>query len=384
MSPFFDELEEQLRSAARVRAARKRGEPARRGRSRLRAGLRAAPLLAAIVVALVVVGGALLLLSRGSTRPPLASTTAPAGGGVGAIIAHTPKRQLVRELSYISAATRETVRSPACKLDQPTGVSVVHGSPSESLTSVLGVLERPRTPADWLNPERLAGTPDVYAGHLRLALSAGGVSYFIIPARYDRSAWLPSDRCYDMQLAAFRAYLPQVTRSLRRPAVMLQTMLIAHDRNLELHAPHDTVCLVSTSGNSSSSACGITAAQIKRGIAPADDQGTFSGVVPDGVASVTLSFTASSGNTARTVTATVTNNVYAVHVPGIPGELPSAPRMAWRSTQGIVLKRISPPSVTAACGQHPVACLAVEGVVSQGSTSSSGRAFRGTTSAASP
>ncbi|HXO09129.1 MAG TPA: hypothetical protein VN880_13905, partial [Solirubrobacteraceae bacterium] len=209
MSPFFDDLEEQLRKAARVRAAGKRQEPARRGERPVRAGLRAAPVLAAIVVALAVVGGALLLAHAG-TRRPLASTTPPAGGGVGAIIANTPKRQLVRELAYISAATRETLRSPTCRLDQPTGVSIVHGSPSQSLTSVLAVLNRPRTPADRLNPELLAGTPDVYAGHLRLALSAGGASYFVVPARYDRSAWLPSDRCFDMQLAALRAYLPHI------------------------------------------------------------------------------------------------------------------------------------------------------------------------------
>lgn len=380
MSPPFDELEEQLRSADRVRAAGKRGDPARRGRKRLQAGLRAAPFVAAIAVTLAVVGGALLLLAHGRPQPPLASTTPPAGGGVGAIIAHTPKRQLVRELGYISAATRQTLRSPTCELDQPTGVSIVHGRPSRSLTSVLGVLDRPRSPSDRMNPQLLAGTPAVYAGHLRLALSAAGVSYFIVPARYDRSAWMPSDRCFDMQLAALRAYLPHITRWLRRPAVMLQTMLIAHDRNLTLHAPRDTVCLVSTSGNSSSSACGITAAQVKRGTSPADDQGTFSGLVPNGVASVTLSFTASSGTTARTVTATVTNNVYAVHVPGIPGELPSAPRMTWRTAHGSVLKQISPPPVTADCKRQPVACLAVEGGVTESGSTASGRAFRGTTS----
>ena len=56
MSPFFDDLEEQLRKAARVRAAGKRREPARRGQRPVRAGLRAAPVLAAIVVTLAVVG----------------------------------------------------------------------------------------------------------------------------------------------------------------------------------------------------------------------------------------------------------------------------------------------------------------------------------------
>ena len=74
-----------------------------------------------------------------------------------------------------------------------------------------------------------------------------------------------------------------------------------------------------------------------------DDDGTFSGVVPDGVASVTLTFAASSGHARRPVTTQVVNNVYAVHVPGVraaqvqPGE-------TWRSAQGTVIKRFAPPS----------------------------------------
>ena len=361
MSPFFDELEEQLRAAARVRAGGEDPPPApRRGRAWLHAGLGAVPVAAAVLVALVVVGAALVLLGHRGHHSPMPSATPPSSGGVGAIVAKTPKRQLEHELAYISAATRATMRSAACHVDTPTGVSLIHGSPSAALTSTLGVLTRPARPADKVSPANLSGTPDVYAGYVRRALSAGGVSYFIVPARYDRSSWLPSDRCFDLQLAALRAYLPHIPASLRQPTVMLQTMFIARDRSLSAHAPRDTICLTAVARNSGSSECGISASQIKSGVPATTSQGTFSGVVPDGVASVTVSFAATPRHAARAVTTPVVNNVYAVHVPGTSGSTLVAPTLIWRSSQGTVLKRVAPPrpqTVTAACRHHPVTCL---------------------------
>jgi hypothetical protein len=371
MSPFFDELEEQLRSVARARAGGEDPRPAPgRGRRRewLHAGLGAVPVLAAVLVALVVVGAALVLLGHRGHQTPTPSATPPAGG-IGAIIAKTPKRQLVRELAYISAATRATLRSPACHVDTPTRVSLIHGSPGIALTSTLGVLKQPATAADKLSPASLSGTPDVYAGYVRRALSADGVSYYIVPARYDRSSWLPSDRCFDMQLAALRAYLPHIPASLRQPTVMLQTMFIARDRSLSAHAPRDTICLTTVSRNSGGSECGISTAQIKSGMPATNNQGTFSGVVPDGVASVTVSFAAAPGHAAHAVTTAVVNNVYAVHVPGTSGSTVVQPTLIWRSSQGTVLKRVAPPrpqTVTAACRHHPVSCLDAQIVQSAG------------------
>jgi hypothetical protein len=361
MSPFFDELEEQLRSAARVRAGGEDPPPApRRGRAWLHAGLGAVPVAAAVLVTLVVVGGALVLLGHRGHHTPMPSTTPPAGN-VGAILAKTPKRQLVRELAYISAATRATMRSPACHVDTPTGVSLIHGSPGMALTSTLGVLTRPATAADKLSPANLSGTPDVYAGYVRRALSAGGVSYFIVPARYDPSASVPSNRCFDLQLAALRSYLPHVEPSLRQPTMMLAAGLIAYARNLVARSPRDTICLTTVSRNSGSSDCGISAAQIRAGMPAADDNGTFSGVVPDGVAAVTLTFAASSGHAGRTVTTRVIDNVYAVHVPGVAAQ--AQPGETWHSVQDTVIKRLAPPSprtASAACRHEAATCLLAE------------------------
>ncbi len=372
MSPFFDDLEDQLRSAARVEAGADGVQPTRRRRrSWLHAGLSATPVLAAVLVVLVVVGGALALLGhRGGhgSQPP---ASPPAGGGVGALIARTPKPQLDRELAYMAAATHKTLLSRACQLHQPTGVSFVNGSPGVALSSVLGVLRRPQTASDHLRPAALAGTPDVYAGHTRLALSAGRVSYFIVPARADSAASIPSARCFDLQRAALRADLPNIAPALRRPTLALQAGLIRFGRHLATHEPRSTICLVTASGNSGGSDCGITAAEIKRGVPASYGRGTFSGIVPDGVASVTLSFRAKSGSPTRSVTGAVTGNVYAVHVAHAPS-VPVIPTVIWRSADGHILKRVSPPSpqsVTTACRHHPVECLMAQGTSAVSSVS---------------
>jgi hypothetical protein len=333
--------------------------------------------LAAVVVALVVVGGALVLLGHRGHPSPSPSTSPPGGGGVGALINGTPKRQLDRELHYIDAATRGTLRSPVCRLQQPVGVSTVHGSPSRTLTSVLGVLKRAPTAADHLRSEALAGTPDVYAGHTRLALSAGGASYFIVPARYDRAASIPSDRCFDLQGAALRAYAPNIPASLRESTLRLQAGLIAFARQTAAHAPKDTICLVRVSGNSSDSACGMTAAEIKEGVPPSYGQGTYSSIVPSGVATVTLSFRARGRVPAHSVTASVTGNVYVVHDPHLAAVSVLPAVVVWRASNGRVLKRISAPtaqSATNACRRQPVACLIAQTAVGTSSSSQSGSA----------
>lgn len=381
MSPFFDDLEDQLRSAARVQAGADDVAPSRRPRrSWLHAGLGAAPVVAAILVVLVVVGGALLLLGHRGGHGSQAPASPPASGGVNALIARTPKRQLDRELAYMAAATRKPLRSRTCAVHQPNGVSVVHGSPGAGLTSVLGVLRRAQTPADHLRPAALAGTPDVYAGHTRLALSADGVSYFIVPARYDAAASLPSARCFDLQRSALRAYLANITPSLRQPTLALQAGLIKVGRRLATDAPRSTICLVTASGDSGGADCGITAAEIKRGVPASYGQGTFSGIVPDGVASVTLRFRTAPGSPAHSVTGAVRGNVYAVHLANAPS-VPVIPTVIWRSADGHVLKVVPAPrpqTVTSACRHNPAECLvATAASVVTSSVSRSGAAFYG-------
>jgi len=383
MSSFFDDLEAQLRSAARARtgSAGPSDVPVRRrrrpGLGWLGAGIAAVPILAAVLVTLVVVGAAFVLAGHrghGSASP---QGSPPPGQNIAAIIAHTPQQQLRRELSYITTATAGVERSKACRVQQPAGATYIQGSPGPDLLSILSVLRRPATPADRLNSEVVAGTPDIYRAYVRRASSAGGISYYIVPARYDRAASIPSERCFELQAAALNQELPKLPASLRQPARELQRAFIAYDRSIVAHAPRDTICFVNIGHNETGTECGIPPDAIKEGQAGQENQGTYSGVVPDGVATVTLSFPAARGRPARAVTASVNSNVYSVHV-STPSVSPPTPTVIWRSSQGRVLKRISAPNAAArasACKRHPLACLAVQSAaVETSSASSSGHA----------
>ena len=53
------------------------------------------------------------------------------------------------------------------------------------------------------------------------------MSYFSVPARSDRAAEIPSDRCFGLQRAALLAYAPTIPSSLRESTLRLQAGLIA-------------------------------------------------------------------------------------------------------------------------------------------------------------
>lgn len=102
--------------------------------------------------------------------------------------------------------------------------------------------------------------------------------------------FIPSPRCFELQRSALQGYLPRIPAPLRRDTNELQASLIAHDRGLATHAPRDTICLVTVPGTAAARAAGFLRARSGWGIAVSEDQGLYSGVVPDGVATVTLDF----------------------------------------------------------------------------------------------
>jgi hypothetical protein len=131
--------------------------------------------------------------------------------------------------------------------------------------------------------------------------------------------------------------------------------------------------LVSHSRTAGSQECGITPAQLRTGVLEGSDNGrTDSGIVPDGVASVTLRFPASRDGPARAVTGAVVGNVWVVSDPS-PAE--GNPIVVWRAADGRTVHTINPPSraqAVAACRQDPIECLAVSGASASGGGSSSG------------
>ena len=341
MSSFFDDLEAQLDAAARAHTtarARQRTEPvARRTRWRwLRTGVRAVPGLVAVAVTVAVVAAALVFFGHG--HRPVASPPAspPPGGALAAVFGKAESRQLRREMGYISTATRPVLNSATCQVRQPSAPSVVHGSPGPALLSALGVLRRPATPADRLRAASQDGITDAYAGHTRRAVAAHGTVYYIVPTRDDPATWSPSSRCFSLQTAALARALPTIPASFRAPTRALEAQLIAYARNAVARAPRDTLCLVTVrSGNLRGTDCGGNLAAIQHGGLPTDDNGTFTAIIPDGVATVTLRFAAVQGRRAVSVTGIVHGNVLAVRGPRLAfGSSGPRATVIWRSARG--------------------------------------------------
>src|SRR5579862_5245125 len=194
MKSFFEELESQLRAAARSRtgpdASGAEPRPRAGGRAWLRSGARATPVLIAVATTVAIAVAALLLLSH-RNRPGPSSPAAGAGKPtLESIFNSTPRPKLRRELSYINMATQHAQQAypHLCNPQLPPRTSFLHGSPGHALTSILDVLRRPQTAADRRGRQWLSGTPDVYVRSIRRAFVADGVSYFIAVARSDPSA----------------------------------------------------------------------------------------------------------------------------------------------------------------------------------------------------
>ena len=375
MSPFFDELETQLRSAAREAAgapdAPRAARPRRRPRRWWPARIELVPVLASVVVVLVV-GAALVLLGRGGHQPSPPPASPPPHTSLLALVQKTPQKQLRREFSYISAATKTVLNSTACAVPQQSQGSFIHGTPDPTLLSLVGVLRRPATPADRLSRAILGGMPGVYAGSARRAFSAGGETYYVAVAGVDEAASVPPARCFILQARALAAYLPKIPSALRDPTQALQAGYIGYIRSLVAHAPRDEVCLADVGRSDNGASCGFPATEIKDGVPPNDDNGVFSGVVPDGVASITLTFPAARGRPARSLTGRVRNNVYAIPASS-ERDYPAQPGVTWRSADGRVLKSVPVPTAAAerAACRALVACVLVEdGGISETSGSS--------------
>jgi hypothetical protein len=230
---------------------------------------------------------------------------------------------------------------------------------------------------------------NVYAGATRRALVADGTTYYIVPERDDPAAELPPSRCLTLHTAALHRALPHIPKALRAQTVALQAAFIAVDRESVARGPQDIICVLTHSRNAGGSTCGTTVAQIQHGIAPDDDQGTFSAVVPDGVATVTLRFPATGGHPARSVTAGVHGNVYAVRIAGESpaGRQAASPVAIWRSAQGTVIRTVTQPSPAATakfCREHPVQCLKLSLSRSSGQSSASSSSSSASATATTP
>ena len=144
------------------------------------------------------------------------------------------------------------------------------------------------------------------------------------------------------------------------------------------------ICTAAVSRHEGGLECGFSATQIAAGVEPSDNNGTFDGIVPDGVATVTVFWRAAHAGE-RSATTSVVGNMYALRASRTSGFDAVAVKVIWRSAQGNVMKTMSPPSARALaqyCSQHPAPCAAVQtGQMTESSSSSSGASFRGVAAA---
>ncbi|HUA06192.1 MAG TPA: hypothetical protein VMB27_19960 [Solirubrobacteraceae bacterium] len=368
MSKFFEELEAQLHAAARAEAEERHSgtEQSRPGHGRLRSWGRAVPVALAVAVTAVVVAVALTVHSNRAPHAPASSgaaggsahktatggtqtITIPSGATVGGMqvlgsLGHLTAEQQHELSAYITRAQVNAMKTSACRpaSARPTESE---GSPSSGLLSALGVLRRPAVRSDQPTVPR-ASTPlypaevqGIYVRYVRRAQVKAGISYYVIPgARLIQDPEF-TPGCRASQVAVLRSELPRIPAGERASTLALQTRWLA--LFARIGQPTEGVCLSGFAASGVGGGSCVTAAQAEQGGLQESSGSTSSGVVPDGVATVTVHYAAGNGAAARNFTSRVVGNVFAVHIPGLRLGAGPPPTIIWRSASGQVIKTIS-------------------------------------------
>lgn len=287
---------------------------------------------------------------------------------------------------YADEAMHELIaRDPACGSSGLLG-HLSDRSPSPRLLAMLGVLRRPATSQDAFPPtlplagrrivaarrreldayrrrhhlpirpaptaaqrrQRVAGFGgDVYVRYIRRARVAFGQVYYVIPSGNWQVETIPAKRC----LSELRSDLPRMTTPERRVALRLVRRSLINER--AINQPHEALCLdaIQLTGPSigvGGGGCGTSDSQLKQGQGFDTQGGTknspsiVSALVPDSVATITLTFASKKSNDHRSLSVTTrpVENVMAVRVPSSAAS--SNPQtLVWRSSTGHVLRTIA-------------------------------------------
>jgi hypothetical protein len=318
------------------------------------AGVRAVPALLAVGVVLAL-GAAFLVLAHARHASSL-----------------TPAARLLREQQYITIARLQTERrDPACVAVAPT-FSVSGGTPSKALLSSLAVLHGagsapvpigvlsddlhhvgPPIPTGvYVRFERLARTVTLPATRSAPAMS---VRYYVVAAGTVTGAATVPMRCDAEQTAALRGELPQIPKDLRTPTLQLAAQVLAQRRAIARQAEGIALVALSPSGGGAfvdAFSASTTQLQRRGAISQTGSQWgkglILSGVVPDGVATITLHFPGQlrAGKAAPpfSVTTHPVRNVFVVRLPrtyvtqAFGGITPDT--TIWRAANGTVINTI--------------------------------------------
>jgi hypothetical protein len=297
----FEQLERQLIESMGRR---------RRRRVRLRGVVAWAAVGAAGAIAVAVAVLALVLVGHRPATRPVSTAAAPPT---------VAKNPALKYLLNAAEATRG-------QCGQATSVYLIRD------LSILGVLRRPATASDRLPPTRDLGQ-GAYRPFIRRARSVDGATYYLWP-----EVWpIPGGAALVRHCAAAEG------RALRRQHVPANLRAAARRGAARLFtAPtlYPGICLTEIFqpprfGAGAGSGCGETTQEIQQGGFDGNPYPTFTAVVPDGVASVTLRYKN------RSFTQRVINNMIAIRVTSERRALYQAE--IWHSSTGAVIKTITRP-----------------------------------------
>jgi hypothetical protein len=237
------------------------------------------------------------------------------------------------------------------------------------MLSTLPILRRPATSADRLPTNLyihadgrvmllLGGQGgDVYIRYVRRVRVAEGRTFYLVPVgKVGRPPLSPvaANRCYRLEVAALQAELPSVPRSKRAPTRRYGDAEFALGRyNLETSTVHDGVALITENINGGGGGGGVQSLEsIQQGGQLGGGGGgkpaapiVMDGIVPSGVATVTLQFPATRYRTRRlpplNATGNVVNNLFIIPIPTLfeRGAWPTT--AIWRSSSGRVIKTVN-------------------------------------------
>jgi hypothetical protein len=284
----------------------------------------------------------------------------------------TGPAQLGREQGYLTSARLQTERrDPACVPAAPS-FALIDGKPSTGLLARLAALRAlgggpiaalgddlqhvgPPVPTGvYARYERLARTVALPATH---SAPPASISVYVVAAANVTGVVSVPSRCDAEQNTALRGELPHIPSLLRTPTLQLAARTRAQRWSSVQNAAGIAVVALShsASGPRIDAYSATTTRFLQRGaisqVGFRSGPGTvLSGVVPDGVASVTLHFPAMFGGanpaSPLSVTAEPVKNVFVVRVPRrlIPQAFGGiAPDwIKWRAANGTVIRTIHP------------------------------------------
>jgi hypothetical protein len=304
-----------------------------------------------------------IALFAGVLIPLALAVEAAAGTSIPNLAVNAPQQPIVPPASwrYIQAAQRSTVaRDPVCSTSARREPIISEGAPGRALLATLGVLRQPRTAADAL-PQLVSepfsigfgGTREVFVNYTHRARSVLGASFYVIPAGNILGLREVPARCTGEEVAALKRELAQMPKSLGAQTVSLQAQYLPWQRYTAAHPQGIALATTISLGGGAGIAAGWTVADIDRGMAGLGLGGVavgtgssrrvfggtgFHGIVPDGVAEVTLHYPARSANSKPlSVTVKVINNMFFARDPARQFPLASS----WYDASGRLIKTVN-------------------------------------------